>query len=349
MINLRYHVVSITAVFLALGIGLTLGSSFLDRVTVDNLKHRLDAVQERVEATERENDLLAGRVGAFDSRDAAFVDELSGRILQGHLDAVPVLLVATEGTDEALVTDALTALSAGGAQVAGTWWLTDMWLLEDPGDAERLASLLGMSVADNDRLRRAAALRVAEQLANASGPPTTEIDRSTGQPVITEPPAPSPPATEPELIAGLEEAGFIRYEALPGSGDDRVLLPGASARYVVVSTTSTDSGSEAFAVALLTEMVSRDAAPVVAAQGLADLPRVGKTEASDDDRRTTFVGPLRKNETTRERLSTIDDLDTAAGLVSLILAVEDLGAARFGHFGVAPGASTLLPGADTTR
>ena len=35
MINLRYHIVSITAVFLALGIGLTLGSTFLDRVTVD--------------------------------------------------------------------------------------------------------------------------------------------------------------------------------------------------------------------------------------------------------------------------------------------------------------------------
>ena len=31
MINLRYHIVSITAVFLALGIGTALGGTFLDR------------------------------------------------------------------------------------------------------------------------------------------------------------------------------------------------------------------------------------------------------------------------------------------------------------------------------
>jgi hypothetical protein len=33
MINLRYHIVSITAVFLALGIGLAFGAAFIDRAT----------------------------------------------------------------------------------------------------------------------------------------------------------------------------------------------------------------------------------------------------------------------------------------------------------------------------
>ena len=37
MINLRYHIVSITAVFLALAIGVVMGTSFLSRATVDLL------------------------------------------------------------------------------------------------------------------------------------------------------------------------------------------------------------------------------------------------------------------------------------------------------------------------
>jgi hypothetical protein len=51
MINLRYHIVSLTAVFLAIGIGLAFGSSFLDQATVDgiNLAER-DMVALRVKA-----------------------------------------------------------------------------------------------------------------------------------------------------------------------------------------------------------------------------------------------------------------------------------------------------------
>ena len=46
MINFRFHIVSLTAVFLALGIGLMLGTTFLDTATVDSLRER----QEELEA-----------------------------------------------------------------------------------------------------------------------------------------------------------------------------------------------------------------------------------------------------------------------------------------------------------
>ena len=42
MINLRYHIVSIVAVFLALGIGLALGSTFVDSILVNELKDQVD-------------------------------------------------------------------------------------------------------------------------------------------------------------------------------------------------------------------------------------------------------------------------------------------------------------------
>ena len=68
MINLRYHIVSLIAVFLALGIGVAMGSTFLDRATVDNLNGQLEASSSasasRDTEIERAADRPAGRRGA---------------------------------------------------------------------------------------------------------------------------------------------------------------------------------------------------------------------------------------------------------------------------------------------
>lgn len=363
MVNLRYHIVSITAVFLALGIGLTLGSTFLDRVTVDTLKNQLDALEQQVGETSATNDELSSLLGSLEERDEALAGELPQRILSGRLEEVPVLVLATEGTEDALVDRTISALSASGATVAGTWWLTDRWLLDDTEEVTDLGGVLDLETDDADRLRRNSAIRVAAALDAASEavpvpePPTQPPDpaapadpavpvapaTTTTAPIVEEPPA---PPSEPDLVAAMEEAGFIDYRALAGSGDERVLLPAAGVRYVVVSEAPPEMGPALFAAALLDELAADEIAPVVAAQGLADVRDAGGQPAPEEARRTSFVGPLRSGELTRDRVSTVDDLDTAAGLVAVVLAVEDLAVPRTGHYGVAPGAARLLPGPD---
>ena len=49
MIKLRTHIISLTAVFLALGIGLMLGSTFLDRTFVDALDAQVKSLNGRLE------------------------------------------------------------------------------------------------------------------------------------------------------------------------------------------------------------------------------------------------------------------------------------------------------------
>ncbi|MFZ6002674.1 MAG: copper transporter [Actinomycetota bacterium] len=344
MINLRYHIVSITAVFLALGIGLTLGSTFLDRVTVDELRNRLEGVQERVENAERSNDQLTERVNALDDRDDELAAELSERALAGHLDDVPVLVVAAEGTEHALIDQTVATLTSAGADVAGTWLLTERWLLDDADEVSDLGEVLEVSTTDPTRLRRNAAIRVAELLTEASEPPPEEPAPDPASIPEVDPGAllaASP--TEPVLIARLEERGFVDYMTPDGGGDAPVLLPGASARYVVVSDALPESGAGLIATALLEESVAEGVARVVAAQGEIELSDLDP-EPSEDARRSTFVGPLRENELTGGRLSTVDHLDTAAGLAAVILALEDLAEDRTGHYGVASGAARLLPG-----
>jgi hypothetical protein len=331
VINLRYHIISITAVFLALGIGLTLGTSFLDRVTVDTLENQLGEVERQVRATRTQNDRLGGQVDAFEQRDSDLAAQLAEELFADQLTGMPVLVIATQGTDEELVADAVRALSGAGADLAGTWLLTERWQLAEDDDANALGELLGVDTRDVERLRRNAAIRVAELLGVASAPaadPTVEV------------PGPS----EPPLMELLVQGGFVEYQPLPGASESKVLLPGAGARYLVVSGRPSDDGTQTFAIRLLEELSADAEAPAVAAQGAVDLPDDSTgSPPSEDERRTTFVGPLREGELDRVRITTIDHLDTAAGQAAVVLALGSLDAAAAGHFGVAPGATRLLP------
>ncbi|MBV9664035.1 MAG: copper transporter, partial [Actinobacteria bacterium] len=44
MINFRYHLVSLTAVFLALAIGIAMGATVVDQATVKLLRSQLESV-----------------------------------------------------------------------------------------------------------------------------------------------------------------------------------------------------------------------------------------------------------------------------------------------------------------
>ena len=50
MIDFRYHVVSIVAVFLALTVGLVIGSSYLSKVAYDELNNQLSSLRSQNQA-----------------------------------------------------------------------------------------------------------------------------------------------------------------------------------------------------------------------------------------------------------------------------------------------------------
>src|SRR5215213_10131101 len=95
MINLRYHIVSLVAVFLALGMGILVGTTVIDRVTVEALSAKLDDVRGSVGAIEGQNRQLADQVKI--GRD--FADQARDLAVRGGLKDVPVLVVAVAGVD----------------------------------------------------------------------------------------------------------------------------------------------------------------------------------------------------------------------------------------------------------
>lgn len=327
MINFRFHVVSLTAVFLALGIGIAAGTTFIDDATVARLEDNLNSLEGRLNETLAENDRLASELGDAEAQATELGLE-AARLLDDHLQGVPVMVVATRGVDETAMQGARQAMEAAGAELWGTVWLTDRLALEDDDDRTELAQIVRIISDDPDRIRRLLVLELADVLEDPldAVPAPAEPD---GQPVTTTTAPPEPDLLLSELVA----AGFLDFE--PGAdGPEEPVLPVGDARLLAVSGSGAVVPPEALLVPLLVELTETGPAPVVAASAA-----VGDDA---EDERDDLVGPLRDGEV-GERLSTVDDLETFGGWAAAVLALEDVADGRFGHYGVGDGADRLLP------
>src|SRR5262245_45109586 len=97
MLTLRYHLVSLTAVFLALTVGVLLGST--------DVSHQLLSVVtgDRAQLTQRIDSLSAQR-GELEARQRAangFVATVAPAVVKGQLDQKRVVLVLAPGADAA--------------------------------------------------------------------------------------------------------------------------------------------------------------------------------------------------------------------------------------------------------
>lgn len=367
MINLRYHIVSLTAVFLAMGIGLALGSTFLERATVDNFDGQLDSLQTRLEDREDRIGALEDRVDRQEVLDAA-LDEQAAGLLAGRLDGVPVVVLSARGVEEADVRAAVQTLVVASADVQGMWWLTDRWALDDDGEVSDLAELLDEDSTDPSRLRRTAIdalageLRVRSLLGDvgaeaedpdAADPDPAEPDPAEGAPAdadatgTTVDPEPAvgdtttSVADEPATVAtdddglplldALIDNGFIEFEAVPGGPEDARFPDGTR---LLLAGGSPDVPDDLVLEPLLDRMGRATDTPVLAVLSSAMQGDGGVSDA---------VLVVRQNEALRELVSTVDALEHFDGFAAVVLALADLADGTVGHYGLDESASRLLP------
>jgi hypothetical protein len=324
MINLRYHIVSLVAVFLALGLGIVMGSTVIDRVTVDALNNNLDDVRRSVGAIRDENRKLGDQVKQGQDFAVTARDDL----LRGHLRNIPVMVVAISGVDRRPVDAVRQALVGAQATMEGTIWFTSKMRLANDGDVRALATALDIPVSSPEVVRRQALAKVAAARDAAS--------------------------TDTSPLAALQNAGFLTYEAPPPTTtttggpsattggqsattgtipSSLTSLPLANTRYLIVSGAGAVVGDDVVAV------------PLVQAYALASGRVVAAESGVDSDGgRAVFVGLLR-GDAVSARLSTVDNLESPMGQAAAVLALEDLGVPRYGHYGVGPGAQRVVPSA----
>ena len=319
MINLRYHIVSITAVFLALGIGVAMGSTLIQRATIDTLENRLDDQQQRLEETDAENLRLEAELAAVEQLDRQFGDQATEQLLRGRLERVPVVVFASEGIDEEGLDGVRRSIVNSGADFRGTFRTTERLALTTEDDIVDLGVVLDNPSTDPEELRAVLVRRFGDALLRAAEVPTE--DDTT---VITVPPLPStsttvapppttagrgegatpPPSTAPApttttstttttipepdevavgLVQGLVFNGFLVYEP-PATGAPQMSpVPVDSARYAFVSGADAVPSNDDFLLPLSQRLISRaDAvAPLVVADNSGPL-ELAASQAEQD-------------------------------------------------------------------
>jgi hypothetical protein len=163
MLNFRFHVVSLVAVFLALAIGIIMGSTVIDRALVDTLEEQQQSLRGTLDDLNEENASLRQELGDLREGVDRLASEGGERLLAGTLAAVPVLVVAVRGVDSAVLDDFEDLLGTAGALDQGTLWLTDRFVADDEGELADLAEALGVpeGTATADALRAETVRRVA--------------------------------------------------------------------------------------------------------------------------------------------------------------------------------------------
>lgn len=164
MIDFRYHVVSIVAVFLALALGLFLGSTTLQGAVFSNLNHRVGNVTAQNQQLRNQRGVLQRQL----TTDETFLRDLAPFAVHDALTDQTVAVVSTPGVDPGVTAAAASLLRQSGAEIAAQVQLQPMLL--DPGQSSLLSSLADQLRPPQLKLPNgSAALRAGAELAGVMG------------------------------------------------------------------------------------------------------------------------------------------------------------------------------------
>ena len=116
MIDFRYHLVSIVAVFLALAIGIVLGSTELQGTTLDALRALNTSLTNKLNAADAQRNSYAQQAGASDT----FLKTAEPKLLGAMLTGDRIVLVTEPGSPSSVVNGVKLAAALAGATVTGT-------------------------------------------------------------------------------------------------------------------------------------------------------------------------------------------------------------------------------------
>jgi hypothetical protein len=115
VIDFRYHLVSIIAVFLALAVGLLVGAAYLSGPALTLLKREQQTANRENITLQKENGVLSRQVSA----DQAFAQAGSQRLVGSLLTGEKVVVIEAPGTPDAMANGVITSLQEAGATVTG--------------------------------------------------------------------------------------------------------------------------------------------------------------------------------------------------------------------------------------
>ena len=308
MINFRYHLVSLTAVFLALTVGLILGTAALNGPAIE-------AMQGSIQSLRDNNDQLRANLEETEAQlndDQAFAAEIAPSYLAGKLPAKNILVVALPGADTEVVDGAIEMLDYAGATVSGRISVLDEFF--DPANADTLADLADTTTPAT--VQTPVTYDGVTAMSYVLGAVTTgEADGTTVE---------IAPSDITKVTTALSDLSMLTVETEPtGVADGVLILAGAG---------STDSDAE-----------DRNSGLVAFATAFAaDDPTVYAATTSTGDGNP--IATLRSDNA--DKVATVDNVASTQGQIAAVVALADfVNGGTVDHLGIGEGASGLLPDA----
>jgi hypothetical protein len=305
VIDFRYHIVSLVAVFLALAAGVALGAGPLNTPIARNLTQQTQNVAKEKQQEQEKSRGLQDQI----NYDNSLTEALSKRLIDGKLAGRSAVIVVLPGANS-LVDSVSGSVTRAGGQITGTVEVTEKYL--DPSRATLLASFVV-------QLRPAIA---------AERSPARQIGRALAESLVTKDPT----------ITALSEDAVSMLDGLAGKELSAVSWPDKPSRRatfaIVISPPKplvngdARAGTNELAVSLIDALDT-------ASRGVV----VGGTRGSADD--GAALAAVRDSDAAK-RVSSVDVLDSGSGLVTLDYALIAQEKGVVGHYGLGAGADSKL-------
>jgi Copper transport outer membrane protein, MctB len=311
VIDFRYHLVSTIAIFMALALGIVVGTTQLNDQVLDNLKSSISSLTSDKRNLETTTRKLQADVSDVD----AFVTSVAADLVAGTLQGETVLVVTAPGAPSELAGELAPLLEQAGATVIGRLRLQPALL-----DGTRGQELDDLST----RVR----------------PPATELP--AGEPVDRAAVVLAEALVREPSDTGISEAAA---ETVLGgfAGEDLVDLDreqGAARRATLVVVLVPAAGEQP-----PTETEQVRLRSVLAVAKAFDVRSRGVVVAGplDASREAGVLEALRKDAALSEEISGVDSVDRPLGQVLAVRALADEVRGVSGRYGSGPGAQPVVP------
>ncbi|MCW2776876.1 MAG: hypothetical protein JWN17_601 [Frankiales bacterium] len=313
MVDFRYHLVSLVAVFLALAVGVVVGTTALNGPVLDDLNHRLAGL--RGDNRSLEAQLRTAQHRSADQDAAAAL--LTPTLVHGALAGQRVVLVSTPDAPAGLRDGLVPLLQAAGAEVGATVRLRPALL--DPASSQKLDDLVAQVAVPGATV--------------PDGEPVDQAVAQLSQVLLTRPGTAAPrPETVQRVLAAYQSEDLVDVEGAAAQPATLALLLTGDPATAVPSGAAGDAlqARERTLVELARALDVHGSGTVVAGSAAAVRPG-------------GLLAALRDDSAATDRVSSVDAADTPTGRLGVVLALREQQAGGSGSYGSGTGVDGPLP------
>lgn len=309
MISLRQHAISLAAVFLALAVGVVLGSGFLSNTLASGLRDESRNLHGQIDVLDNQKSALNQKLNSADAFDA----QMAGRIVRDALNGKSVVIFRAPDAKNDDVDAVSKIIGQSGGTVTGTVSLTQEFV--DANSAEKLRSVVNSAILPAGAQLSTKLVDQGSQAGDLLGIALL-INRDPAVATIDD-------TQRDTVLAALRDTGFIGY------GNQHIGAANAAA-VITGGGLGDGAGNQGVSVARFAAGLAPHGSGVLLA---------GRDGSAGG---TAAVAVARADAAVTSAISTVDDVNAESGRIIAVLGMADLvNGGHTGQYGTGHGATGL--------